>query len=53
MNIIIVGCGKVGFDIAKQLSQEIHHVPYLYNIVFNGAKLRIIIDTTKKLGIFL
>ena len=31
MNIVIVGCGKVGFALAKQLSQENHDITIIDN----------------------
>lgn len=49
MKIIIVGCGKVGYALAEQLTEEGHEITIVDN---NGEKLQTIAERLDVIGIF-
>ena len=48
MNIIVVGCGKVGYSLASQLNRENHNVTIIDN---NEKVLRHAVDSLDVMGI--
>ena len=48
MNIIIVGCGKIGTALAEQLSREEHNITVIDT---NGERLRNVVDSLDIMGV--